>query len=268
MNASLPTIIAMSARPTLILVPGAWHGPEIWDATVATLEQQQYRCIRVDLPSTLSNPAVTFGDDVEAVRSSIIVETTRGNDVVVVVHSYGGQVGNSAIRDLTNHKQNGSSFADDLLSGHVIGMAMLASGFTETGTSFLGGLGGKPPPSWKLDLDSGYAVLVAEPRELFYHDLPLVEGSYWSGKLRKQALKALTEGGESAYSGWMDVPVWYMATTEDRALPIQAQRFFVQAAKEAGADVTLKEVESSHSCMLSRPKEIADFIVAAVTSFL
>jgi pimeloyl-ACP methyl ester carboxylesterase len=75
------------------------------------------------------------------------------------------------------------------------------------------------------------------------------------------------EGGEHSYSDWMDVPVWYLATTEDKALPVQAQRMFVQSAKDAGADVTLREVASSHSPMLSKPKETVDFILEAVAYF-
>ncbi len=111
-------------------------------------------------------------------------------------------------------------------------------------------------------------VIIVEPRQLFYHDLPEEEGNYWVARLEKQSLKALMEGGENAYAGWMDVPVWYLATTEDKALPIQAQRMFVQNAKDAGADVTIREIESSHSPMLSRPKETADFILEAVASFV
>jgi len=37
----------------------------------------------------------------------------------------------------------------------------------------------------------------------------------------------------------------------------------VQMAKDAGADVTLREVDSSHSPMLSKPQETADFIMEA-----
>lgn len=75
------------------------------------------------------------------------------------------------------------------------------------------------------------------------------------------------EGGEAAYAGWMEVPVWYLSTTADQALPIEAQRIFVQAAKEAGGDVTLWEVESSHSPMLSKPEETAKFVLEAVVAF-
>jgi len=103
---------------------------------------------------------------------------------------------------------------------------------------------------------------------LFYHDLPKEEGEYWVTRLTKQSLKALMEGGEAVYSGWKDVPAWYLATTQDQALPVEAQRFFVQSAKEAGGDVTLREVESSHSPMLSKPQETVDFILEAVAAFV
>lgn len=132
----------------------------------------------------MSNPSATFSDDIEAARKSITAETTQGRDVVVVVHSYGGHVGNSAIKVLARQKQDDSLSAKDS-SGHVIGLIMLASGFTQTGVSFIDDLGGKPPPSWKVDQESGFAVIVAYPKELFYHDLPTEEGDYWVSKIEK-----------------------------------------------------------------------------------
>lgn len=257
----------MSRKPTLVLVPGAWHNTSTWDKIASLMETQQYKCVRVALPSTTSNPSATFPEDIEAARNSIVAETTQGRDVVVVVHSYGGAVGSSAIKGLVRRKQDVSLSAKGL-SGHVLGIVMLASGFIPTGVSFIDYLGGKPLPSWKADPQSDFAIIIVEPRQLFYHDLPVEEGNYWARKLEKQSLKAMMEGGEDTYAGWMDVPVWYLATTEDKAFPVQAQRAFVQSAKDAGADVTLREIRSSHSPMLSRPKETVDFILEAVTSFV
>jgi len=157
-------------------------------------------------------PFATFFDDLKAARDAIVAETTQGRDVVVVVHSFGGIIGSSAIKGLTQPKKDASPTDP---SCHVIGLALMATGFAMTGVSFLDGGGGKPPPSWKLDLEKCFAVLLADPRQLFYHDLPEEEGNYWVGKLGKQALKALTEGGEHVYAGWMEVPCWYLATTEE-----------------------------------------------------
>ena len=259
------SLAIMTSKPTLILVPGAWHSPSTWVKVATLLEQQDFKCVPVTLPSTTGNVSATLGDDVKAVRDAIQGETSKGRDVVVVAHSYGGAVGQSAIKGLTRPK---IGHADPLPpTGHVIGLAMIASGFGQTGTSFIDGVGGSPPPSWRTD-PSGFAVIVAPPRELFYHDLPVEEGDYWVSKLEKQALKALMEGGEFSYAGWRDVPVWLLATTEDKALPVQVVYMMVEMAKKEGADVTLREVASSHSPMLSKPKETEEFILEAVAAFV
>jgi len=75
------------------------------------------------------------------------------------------------------------------------------------------------------------------------------------------------EGGEWAYAGWMDLPVWFLATVEDKALPVEAQRTMVKFARDAGGDVMLRECMSGHSPMLSRPKEVVDFVLEAVAAF-
>jgi pimeloyl-ACP methyl ester carboxylesterase len=244
----------MSPNPTLIFVAGAWHSIETWDKVISILKPH-YKCTPVTLPSTLGDAEASLEDDINAVRDAISSETQLAHDVVVVVHSYGGAVGQSAIKGLTT-KEN---------TNGVIGLVMMASGFGQTGVSFIDGLGGKPPPSWRLD-PSGFAILVAPSRELFYHDLPEEEGEYWVSKLQKQALKPMMEGGEHAYAGWMDLPVWFLITTEDKALPVQAQRMFVQMAKDLGGDITVREVDSSHSPMLSKPTETANFILEAAKS--
>jgi len=143
---------------------------------------------------------------------------------------------------------------------------MMATGFATTGLSFIDHIGGKPPPFWIADRENGFAVIVADVRELFYHDLPEEEGNLWASRLEKQALKVLLEGGEHVYSGWKDVPVWYLMTTDDKTYPIEAQKYVVQLARDGGGDVTMREVESSHSPMLSKPKETVEFILEAVAA--
>ena len=54
---------------------------------------------------------------------------------------------------------------------------------------------------------------------------------------------------------------------EDKALPVEAQRMFVQMAQAQGGDVTLREVQAGHAAMLSKPKECADFVIEAAEAF-
>lgn len=253
----------MSAKPTLVFVPGAWHRAETWDQVISEVSAKGYKGIAVTLPSTLGNPAATFGDDVNAVQEVIRKETDSGNNVVIVEHSYGGQVGNSAVKGFTR-KSEGR--ADS--KANVIGIVMMATGFTVTGVAFLEAMGGNPPPSWVINNETGFADIVVDARDMLYHDLPEEEGKAWVAKLTKHALPSLLGGGEYAYAGWQEVPTWYLKTLEDHALPVQLQEWTVQVARDAGADVTDRGIASSHSPMLSRPKEVGDFIEEAAQYFV
>jgi hypothetical protein len=134
--------------------------------------------------------------------------------------------------------------------------------------SFLEAGGGKPPPQWVADTESGFATIVVDPREMMYHDLPEEEGNLWVSKLEKQSLKALSEGGEYAYAGWRDVPAWFLATVEDQALPFELQQYLIKLARDENADVVDRKVNSSHSPMLSQPKETAKFLKEAIADFV
>lgn len=83
--------------------------------------------------------------------------------------------------------------------------------------------------------------------------------------MTKQSSRAFTEGRDIVYAGWKDVPVWHVITVEDKALPVEMQRMLVGMA--AGADVTMREISSSHSLMLSRPEEVVSFVLEATSAF-
>ncbi|OAQ71082.1 alpha/beta-Hydrolase [Pochonia chlamydosporia 170] len=251
----------MSSKPTFVLVPGAWHAASTWDKVKAVLSTKGYKSVAVTLPSTNGDPSVSFADDIKATRDAITLETTAGLDVVVVVHSYGGFVGLSAIKGLS--KKTAPSTA----TGHVIGVVLIATGFNTAGMSFLDCVGGTPPPTWKADTETGFAVITADIKDMFYHDLPDEEAEMWASRILPQSLKVLKEGGEDSYEGWRDVPCWQLQTTEDRGLPIAMQKMVVQMAKDRGVELEAREIQSSHSPMLSRPEETVAFLEDAAKAF-
>lgn len=223
------------------------------------LQKQGYDSYAVTLPSTSGDPKASLLDDINAVKTIVISQIERGQDVIIVVHSYGGFVGESALKDLpTRRKPSCNS-----LHGKVIGLELMGTGFTQASLSFIDGLGGKPPPFWRVNAQSGFAELVGDTTALFYHDLPEEEGKLWTGRLLPQSLKSLFEGREHVYMGWRDVPVWYLVTLKDRGLPVEAARWMANDAKEKGADVTVREITSGHCPMLSMPRQTAEFLVEA-----
>lgn len=251
----------MSNPPTLVFIPGSWHRPTCYGPVIKLL-QPRFKCIPITLPSTSGNPAATFKDDLDAARSVISDETAAGRDVVVVAHSYGGMVGNSAVKGFTPDAKNQTPGR-----GCVIGIILIASGCTLTGLSFMDPFFGRPPPSWRVNKHTGYAEIVTPPRELFYHDLPEDEAEFWVSQLTTQSLRALFEGGEYSYAGWLDVPVWYIGTTEDRGLPVVMQRMGIGMAREMGGLVEHRELQTSHSPFLSQPEATVRIVLEAVEAF-
>ncbi|KAF2158581.1 hypothetical protein M409DRAFT_71563 [Zasmidium cellare ATCC 36951] len=240
--------------PSLVFIAGSWHQGKCYERITQPLEtRHQIRCTTVTLTSTLGDPESSFEDDVDAARSAITLETSRSRDVVVIAHSFGGMVGNSAIKGLSRSKSAKSN--ENITSGAVIGLVLIASGFTLTGLSFMDPMFGIPPPSWKVNKETGFADLVTPPRELFYHDLSAEDADYWF------------RSGEHAYAGWQDVPTWYIGTTEDRGMPVVVQRMQVGMARAMGGQVVHRELQSSHSPFLSMPDKCVAIILEAIEVF-
>ncbi|KFZ09124.1 hypothetical protein V501_05698 [Pseudogymnoascus sp. VKM F-4519 (FW-2642)] len=264
----------MSNLPTLVFVPGAWHKPTCYDKIIKPLEEQhKLKCIRVTLPSGSGDPEATFKNDIDAAQDAISSETTQGRNVVVIAHSYGGMVGSSAIKGFYKPQDTNSTSlptsdqSQSPAKGYVIGLILIASGFTFTGLAFMDPFFGHPPPSWRVNKETGYAELVNPPRELFYHDVPAEDAEYAVSQLTPQSLKSLFEGGEYSYAGWLHVPAWYIGTVEDRGLPVVAQRLNVGMAREMGCPVEHRELQTSHSPFLSQPEETVGIVVEAVEAF-
>ncbi|KAF9772488.1 hypothetical protein IL306_009792 [Fusarium sp. DS 682] len=213
----------------------------------------------------MDNPMATFKDDVDAARSAITKETDNGRDVIVIAHSYGGMVGNSVIKGLAKPKT--ITHVSDEQKGYVVGLVLIASGFTFTGVAFMDLFLGQPLPFWRINKETGFADLVVRPQEFFYHDLPPAEADYHTSMLRTQSLKALFEGREYAYAGWVDVPAWYIGTVEDQGLPVFAQRMTVGMARALGGRVFHTELQTSHSPFLSQPAQVVQILLRAVQEF-
>ncbi|KAH6951474.1 hypothetical protein HG530_013709 [Fusarium avenaceum] len=257
----------MTGNPSLVFVPGEWHTPEYWGKVISAMESHNYRCTPVTLPTTQStSTSVNFSHDVKAVKDAIAAETAQGFDVVVAVHSCGGMVGCSAIKGFTQQSSDKASAADTK-TGRVIGLFMVATGFVYVGMSFLEAFGGKPPPTWEADYENNLMKISVDPIDMLYHDLPEEEAKKWVAKLTPSALTSCTTGYEVSYEGWRDVPVWLIMTKEDRAFPFEAQKMLCRGAEKSGAILTKREIDSGHSPMLSKPGEVVDLLLEAITIF-
>jgi pimeloyl-ACP methyl ester carboxylesterase len=89
--------------PTILFVPGIWVGPTVFRPVSSLLNADGLSTETAVLPSTGTtspgNPGMK--DDIAAVRKHIEQLVSRGEDVVLVLHSAGGFIGSAAMEGLS-----------------------------------------------------------------------------------------------------------------------------------------------------------------------
>ena len=229
-----------AAKPTIVLVHGAFADSSGWNDVAARLTKRGYPVL------AFSNPLRGPVTDGEYLRQFL---STIPGKVVLVGHSYGGAVitngatGNSNVKGLVYvaayAPKAGESVAaaNELGGGHTVVTDHLVvrpyPGAPEgDGDAFI-------DPTWF--------------HRLFAQDLPRKTTAAMAASQRPGALSALvTPSGEPA---WKDIPSWYLVAKQDRIIPPQAERAM---AKRAGAKTVV--VNSSHVAMMSHPKEVTALI--------
>ena len=94
-----------SSKPTLILVPGAWHKSTSFSKIISLLRAlpNPYNCVPVDLPSVGpmagSLSTKSWRPDVNVVRNAIANEMRDESSVLLITHSYGSIPAQEAVRD-------------------------------------------------------------------------------------------------------------------------------------------------------------------------
>lgn len=131
-----------SDQPVFVFAPGAWHTPDCFEIVQGKLDKQGYTTSAVAYPSVGAEPPTrSLFDDAAALRRDILVQTTQGKQVIVVVHSYGGLVGAEAVKGL-GYKQRKAEGK----TGGVTLLVYLSAFVTPKGMSILKMLGGQPLP--------------------------------------------------------------------------------------------------------------------------
>jgi len=239
---------AGGAKPTVVLVHGVFADASGWYKTMAGLQDAGFPVIAA------ANQLRTLAGDSAYVSS--IVDTIPG-PVILVGHSYGGEVVTNAGRGHTNVKALVYVAAFAPAEGESA--LQLAEQFP--GSELPGALVTRPfplpadAPPGDPGLD-GY-IDPARFREVFAGDLPRSET-----RLMAAAQRPGSVGGLASPSGvpaWKSLPSWYVIPTADKVIPPAVQRFMAQ---RAGSKVV--EVKgASHVVMMSRPAVVVRQILAA-----
>jgi hypothetical protein len=246
----------MTESTTILFVPGAWHSPDCFDPVVQRLEAVNYKTDKVHLPS-VDPPKhhLNFDADVTQIRSQIERAADAGQNVVVVVHSYGSLPANEAIKglDLKTRQQKG-------LPGGVSHIFFCCSFVIKEGDSLIGAFGGNDLP-WFMVSDDKLEVNPDTPDQIFYNDCDATQVECAIAALQPHSYQ--TFHSPCTYAAWKDVPSTYLYCAQDAAIPIAIQRIMVEETAK-GTEMRTDLVDASHSPFLSKPDEVAVAIRRAV----
>ena len=219
------------AKPTIVLVHGAFADASGWQTVILQLQQEGYKVVAVQ------NPLSSLPNDVETTKRLIDAQT---GPVVVVAHSYGGAVISGAAAGNPNVKALVyiAALAPD--ANEVLG-PLLNQYPTPVLAKFV------PDAAGFLYIDyAAYPVFFAP-------DIPRKQAEGMAVAQKPLNGVAFTQTNPAA--AWRTIPSWFMVAQDDSIINPNLERFF---AKRMNAKVT--EIKSSHVIFLSHPQAVVRVI--------
>jgi pimeloyl-ACP methyl ester carboxylesterase len=227
-----------AAKPTIVLVHGAFAESSSWDGVIARLNKDGYRVIAA------ANPLRGVASDAASVAA--VVRSVTG-PVVLVGHSYGGPVITEAANGAANVK----------------GLVYVAGFAPDTGESSLT-LSSKFPGSTLPDAlapvpfpGGGHELYIqtAKFRAQFAADVDPTQAALMAATQRPVLQAALAE--PSGQAAWKRLPSYVIYGSDDRNIPAAVMKFM---AERAHARKTVAIRGASHAVMVSHPDQVSALI--------
>ena len=243
--ATLPAA-AQAAKPTVVLVHGAFADASGWYGVQERLEDKGYKVI------SPANPLRGVSADAAYIKS--VLSQIRG-PIVLVGHSYGGVVitnaatGNPNVKALVYIAAYAPDAGDTVLTLSQLGKEGQIGPATLDIKNF-------PNPDGTTGQEGTIKLNVF--REIFAADLSKKLARNMSLAQRPASLVAL--GEPSGPPAWKTIPSYYMIAGADKAIGADTEKAM---AKRISPKKTITVKGASHVVMISQPKTTADFILDA-----
>jgi pimeloyl-ACP methyl ester carboxylesterase len=219
---------------SVVLVHGGFVDGSGWKGVYEALTKEGYEV------SIVQNPTTSLADDVAVTRRAI---AAAEGDVILVGHSYGGVVITEAGTD-----------------PKVAGLVYITAFAPDQGES-VGKLIANPPPGAPvppiLPPQDGFLMLDRTKfAASFAADVEPGLADFMANAQVPWGLAALN--GEVTKPAWKVKPSWYLVATDDKMIPVPAQRMM---ANRAGAKTA--DQPGSHAVYVSQPQAVAAIIEEA-----
>jgi pimeloyl-ACP methyl ester carboxylesterase len=227
-----------AAKPTIVLVHGAFADASSWDKVIRILQTDGYPVFAVQ------NPLTSLAADVATTKRVIDAQT---GPVVAVGHSYGGVVITGAAAG----------------SAKVKALVYVAAFAPEAGEAVSAPGAKFTPPALSSALVPDAAGFLYVDRAKFHDafcaDVPEADARVMA--VTQKPVHNSVFGASVPAAAWKTIPSWYVVSTEDHAINPDLERYY---AKRIHATTT--EIKASHVGFLTHPAEVARIIEAAANA--
>ena len=160
---SLPTLAtppasSMSAKPSIVVVPGSFSPAYLYDNVIAALTANGYEAQTIEMPSVGrkgSSPAATMAEDAAHIQSATSKLANEGKDVILVTHSYGGVPGTESVKGIRKAERENEG-----MKGGVIRIVYLTSLIVPVGFSVKMMMGDTTPDFVRVEVGQLSALVV------------------------------------------------------------------------------------------------------------
>ncbi|MFI2207002.1 alpha/beta fold hydrolase [Streptomyces sp. NPDC020192] len=232
------------AKPTIVLVHGAFADGSSWNGVIERLERRGYRVMAP------ANPLRGLHSDSAYIAS--VLKSIKG-PVVLAGHSYGGAVistaaaGNSQVKSLVYI----SALMPDVGESGMSLSARFPSALGTATTSVPYQAAGTSGTDLYLKPDKVHPVFAA--------CLPAGQANLLAVTQRPAATTAFSEKAKVA--AWKNIPSWALVGRQDMTITPDQERF---EAKRAHSHTV--EINTCHVSLIARPDAVADLILKAATA--
>jgi pimeloyl-ACP methyl ester carboxylesterase len=238
-----------AAKPTIVLVHGAWADGSSWDGVASILQHDGYT---VDVAP---NPLRGLSDDTAYLQDYL---ASISGPIVLVGHSYGGAVitaaatGNANVKALVYDDAYLPAVGEDISTLSTAQSALAPAVSDPTSVFKLVQYPNPPAPSI-VDTYLLPGVVASD----FAPDVSPAEQALLTATQSPASLAALGEQ-LSTEPAWKSIPSWDVIGRQDKIIPEAAQ---LMMAQRAGSHII--EINSSHVSLISHPAEVAAVILKA-----
>ena len=143
-----PQVPVTAAAPTFLIVPGAWHSPSHYNYLISHLKASGYNAVSSRNPSCNSTDpnAESVTKDADFIRKHVMTLLNSGQDVVLVMHSYGSIPASTAVKGLSKAERTA---AGNL--GGILGIICICGLLLQEGQSLKSSLPGDKYADWVVE---------------------------------------------------------------------------------------------------------------------